>query len=144
MIRRPPRSTLSSSSAASDVYKRQSMEFVNGGTAAVLAICCTNPVDVVKTRLQLQGEGGAGSGRYRNVFQALWSIGRKEGVTGLQRGLGPACWWQFTNVSMRFGVYGVGKKHLEMDGNTATLTFTLTLTLSLACLLYTSPSPRDS
>src|SRR5674536_295886 len=30
MIRRPPRSTLSSSSAASDVYKRQSIDWVGG------------------------------------------------------------------------------------------------------------------
>eukprot|EP00658_Telonema_sp_P-2_P079730 TRINITY_DN7786_c0_g1_i4.p1 TRINITY_DN7786_c0_g1~~TRINITY_DN7786_c0_g1_i4.p1 ORF type:complete len:100 (-),score=34.46 TRINITY_DN7786_c0_g1_i4:445-744(-) len=32
MIRRPPRSTLSSSSAASDVYKRQTMHFTGGGS----------------------------------------------------------------------------------------------------------------
>ena len=31
MIRRPPRSTLSSSSAASDVYKRQAYVFLPGG-----------------------------------------------------------------------------------------------------------------
>ena len=34
MIRRPPRSTLSSSSAASDVYKRQLLYAINGGIDA--------------------------------------------------------------------------------------------------------------
>eukprot|EP00656_Telonema_subtile_P029470 TRINITY_DN32603_c0_g1_i2.p1 TRINITY_DN32603_c0_g1~~TRINITY_DN32603_c0_g1_i2.p1 ORF type:complete len:327 (+),score=70.09 TRINITY_DN32603_c0_g1_i2:59-1039(+) len=43
MIRRPPRSTLSSSSAASDVYKRQEY----GGTAAKMACpVLTNPTNV--------------------------------------------------------------------------------------------------
>src|SRR5674536_209126 len=35
MIRRPPRSTLSSSSAASDVYKRQLFRCVNGKTVII-------------------------------------------------------------------------------------------------------------
>ena len=35
MIRRPPRSTLDRSSAASDVYKRQDMGIVNAGQLAV-------------------------------------------------------------------------------------------------------------
>eukprot|EP00656_Telonema_subtile_P051168 TRINITY_DN6821_c0_g6_i1.p1 TRINITY_DN6821_c0_g6~~TRINITY_DN6821_c0_g6_i1.p1 ORF type:complete len:530 (+),score=122.10 TRINITY_DN6821_c0_g6_i1:78-1667(+) len=39
MIRRPPRSTLSSSSAASDVYKRQYQRRVRGRTAAVMLRC---------------------------------------------------------------------------------------------------------
>src|SRR5664279_5615312 len=36
MIRRPPRSTLSSSSAASDVYKRQLAPYTNGEVGPVL------------------------------------------------------------------------------------------------------------
>ena len=34
-------------------------EFLNAGTAAVCAIAITNPIDVVKTRMTLQGEVGA-------------------------------------------------------------------------------------
>src|SRR5664280_3196653 len=37
MIRRPPRSTLSSSSAASDVYKRQKQYFTNLGDIAIIS-----------------------------------------------------------------------------------------------------------
>eukprot|EP00658_Telonema_sp_P-2_P044744 TRINITY_DN32648_c0_g1_i1.p1 TRINITY_DN32648_c0_g1~~TRINITY_DN32648_c0_g1_i1.p1 ORF type:complete len:214 (-),score=26.62 TRINITY_DN32648_c0_g1_i1:23-664(-) len=44
MIRRPPRSTLSSSSAASDVYKRQSvvwvMDSVGCGLGMICGLCC--------------------------------------------------------------------------------------------------------
>lgn len=85
-------------------------EFLCAGTSAVFAICCTNPVDVVKTRMVLQGQMNQGASPYRGVGSALLQIGRAEGLRGLQRGLGPACFWQFSNVSVRFGVYGAAKQ----------------------------------
>ena len=83
-------------------------EFLIAGTAAVGAICVTNPIDVVKTRMTLQGEGGTLS-RFGNPISALFWIGRHEGIASLQRGLGPSCLWQFSNVSVRFGVYASAK-----------------------------------
>ena len=83
-------------------------EFLISGFAAVGSICFTNPIDVVKTRMTLQGHGGANP--YPNVFSALVHIGRTEGVAGLQRGLPASCLWQFSNVSVRFGVYGTAKR----------------------------------
>ena len=82
-------------------------DFLLSGTAAVLAITCTNPIDVVKTRLQLQGEPGYRGARYRGVWHAMRTIGAAEGLglQGLQRGLPPACALQFSNVAMRFGGY---------------------------------------
>lgn len=87
-------------------------EFVCAGSAAVLAICFTNPVDVVKTRLVLQGQLGQGATPYRGVIPSLFQIGRAEGWRGLQLGLPPACLWQFSNVSVRFGVYSIAKQRL--------------------------------
>src|SRR5664280_2199484 len=48
MIRRPPRSTLSSSSAASDVYKRQALDRSLGHKDAIegILVCCWQVVDV--------------------------------------------------------------------------------------------------
>jgi len=57
----------------------------------------------------LQGAAG-GSKPYPSVLSALWQIGRAEGVAGLQRGLYPGCFWQFSNVSVRFGVYASFKR----------------------------------
>jgi len=88
-------------------------EFVIAGLSAVGAICFTNPVDVVKTRMTLQAAGG--SSQYPNVLTALWRIGRDEGLTGLQRGLPASCLWQFSNVSVRFGVYGAAKQMTGVD-----------------------------
>ena len=86
-------------------------EFVVAGTSAVLAICFTNPVDVVKTRMQVQGPSGA----IRHPVQGLALVARTEGLRGLQRGLGPSCLWQFSNVSVRFGVYGAAKRYTGTD-----------------------------
>lgn len=74
-------------------------EFVLGGMSAIAAISCMHPVDVVKTRLQFQGERGAigstGGKQYRGVFSSLLSIGRHEGLQGLYRGIIPAYGLQF-------------------------------------------------
>ena len=49
MIRRPPRSTLSSSSAASDVYKRQTLKHLGVRTFITTAgLTSTTPLDSVK------------------------------------------------------------------------------------------------
>ena len=88
-------------------------EFLCAGTSAVLAICVTNPVDVVKTRMVVQGQLGQGASPYTSVPSALVQIGRAEGLRGLQRGLGPSCLWQFSNVSVRFGVYGYAKRRIS-------------------------------
>jgi solute carrier family 25 protein 34/35 len=80
-------------------------EFFIAGFAAVGSICFTNPIDVVKTRMTLQGPIGP----IRNPLQGLVHVGKTEGLYGLQRGLPASCLWQFSNVSVRFGVYGVAK-----------------------------------
>jgi len=85
-------------------------EFIVAGLSAVGAICFTNPIDVVKTRMTLQGQGTPGAKQpYPNVFGALITIGRNEGLAGLQRGLAASCLWQLSNVSVRFGVYSYAK-----------------------------------
>ena len=72
-------------------------EFLVAGTSAVGAICITNPIDVVKTRMTLQGEAG-GATKFRDPISALLQIGRSEGIAGLQRGLGPSCLWHYSNA----------------------------------------------
>jgi len=69
--------------------------------------------------MQLQGELGAKPTIYRHTFDAIWKIGAAEGIPGLQRGLPAACLWQFSNVSMRFGVYGAAKTFLDMKSETS-------------------------
>ena len=84
------------------------MEFLVGGVAASAASFFTNPLEVVKTRLQLQGELKARGNYaviYRNVFHAFVAIGRVDGVFALQKGLVPAIWYQFIMNGARLGAY---------------------------------------
>lgn len=52
----------------------------------------SNPAEVAKTRLQLQGElvKGGGTKVYNNAFDVFAKTWRNEGIRGMQRGLGPA------------------------------------------------------
>lgn len=92
------------------------MEFLVGGVAASAASFFTNPLEVVKTRLQLQGElkaRGHYAVHYRNVFHAFFAIGRVDGILALQKGLVPAVWYQFIMNGARLGAYQwMANKHL--------------------------------
>lgn len=85
--------------------------FILGGIAACIAVCdrivrlrqaaelsktsqvtISNPAEVIKTRLQLQGElAKEGAIRvYQHAPDAFVKTWKNEGIKGLQRGLGPA------------------------------------------------------
>jgi solute carrier family 25, member 34/35 len=81
--------------------------FVAGAVAACGAVTFTNPWEVVKTRLQLQGElqAHATNKQYGNALSAFAKIFRVEGITGLQRGLFPAYVYQIFLNGFRLGMY---------------------------------------
>ncbi|CAG9815639.1 unnamed protein product [Phaedon cochleariae] len=84
------------------------MEFLTGGVAAMGAVCFTNPLEVVKTRMQLQGElkaRGEHAIHYRNVFHAGFSIVKNEGTFALQKGLAPALGTQLFLNGARLGIF---------------------------------------
>ncbi|XP_078234406.1 solute carrier family 25 member 35 isoform X2 [Pogona vitticeps] len=86
------------------------MDFILSGVAACGACLFTNPLEVVKTRMQLQGElrqPGTYTRHYRNVFHAFYTIGRVDGLAALQRGLLPALFYQFGFNGLRLGLYGM-------------------------------------
>ncbi|CAG0884672.1 unnamed protein product [Cyprideis torosa] len=71
-------------------------EFVLGGIAAAGACLFTNPIDVMKTRIQLQGELTRGQKKhYRNMFHGFYVLVKEEGFLAMQKGLVPAMWYQF-------------------------------------------------
>ncbi|XP_032870564.1 solute carrier family 25 member 35-like [Amblyraja radiata] len=95
------------------------MDFLLGGAAASAACIFTNPLEVVKTRMQLQGElkgRGSYTVHYRNVFHAALTICRTDGVLALQRGLLPGLLYQFWMNGIRLGSYSL----LEAAGYTRT------------------------
>ena len=84
------------------------MEFVLGGVAACGAGFFTNPLEVAKTRMQLQGElkaRGKYAVHYKNVVHAFYTIARVDGLVALQSGLVPALWYQLFMNGCRLGAY---------------------------------------
>lgn len=88
-----------------------------GGIASSLAEVVTLPVDVLKTRLQLQGQMGAAA-EYKGSIDAVVQIVRTEGVGALWKGLSPAVLRQMTYGSMRYGLYTPIKKALGVKEGT--------------------------
>ena len=84
------------------------MDFLLGGLGGCGAGFCTNPLEVVKTRMQLQGElkaRGKYTVHYKNSFHAFYIIGKYDGILALQKGLVPALWYQFFMNGCRLGAY---------------------------------------
>lgn len=84
------------------------LDFALGALACCAACMFTNPLEVVKTRLQLQGElcaRGSYQRHYRGVLQALWVVGRTDGLRGLQKGLSAGLIYQGVMNGVRLGSY---------------------------------------
>ncbi|KAG5284610.1 hypothetical protein AALO_G00028570 [Alosa alosa] len=97
------------------------MDFVLSGMAACGACLFTNPLEVVKTRMQLQGElksRGTYQVYYRNVFHAFYTIGKVDGLAGLQKGLVPGLIYQFFMNGVRLGSYAIIESagYIQTDG----------------------------
>lgn len=82
--------------------------FIAGGLAACGAVTFTNPIELVKTRMQLQGELSKNANVkkiYKNPFQALSLIYKNEGIKGIQKGLVCAYIYQLGLNGCRLGLY---------------------------------------
>jgi len=87
-----------------------SEECLLGAVSTSMACIFTNPLEVVKTRLQLQGElqsRGHYTIHYRGVLHAFYAIAEADGVPALQRGLIPALLYQVFLNGPRLGAYQV-------------------------------------
>lgn len=90
------------------------MDFALGGLAAVCAGFFTNPLEVLKIRMQLQGElqaRGHHAVHYRNIFHAAVVVARTDGIIALQNGLVPALWTQLFLNGLRLGTYQFADSH---------------------------------
>ncbi|XP_065934327.1 solute carrier family 25 member 35 [Magallana gigas] len=86
------------------------VEFFLAGLAGCGACLFTNPLEVVKIRMQLQGElkaRGQATIVYRNALHGLYTIAKSEGLTGIQKGLVPGLWYQMTMNGLRLGTFQI-------------------------------------
>lgn len=94
-----------------------STDFASGTSAGLLTAFVTNPIWVVKVRLQLQQRAtwgakhttgravqGVGGPLYTGFLHGLYCIARDEGLRGLYRGLGPSL-WLVSHGAIQFTLY---------------------------------------
>ncbi|XP_058791649.1 solute carrier family 25 member 35-like isoform X2 [Phymastichus coffea] len=89
------------------------LEFAIGGLAGVGTALLTNPADMLKTRLQLQGElaaPGTYEKAYTSTFQAARTIVMREGIMTLQAGIMPVIGLQVIINGARLGSYFFAKR----------------------------------
>lgn len=86
--------------------KNNVVRLIFGGISCMTAATCTNPADVVKVRLQIQGEKGMALNQaYNNIFRAGYVILQNEGIRGLYKGI-TASWLREGSYSaIRLGLY---------------------------------------
>ncbi|KAK3105327.1 hypothetical protein FSP39_022784 [Pinctada imbricata] len=81
-----------------------SIKFLFGGSAGMAATLFVQPLDLVKNRMQLSGEGGK-SRQYKTSFHALTSVIRNEGIFAVYNGLSAGLLRQATYTTTRMGIY---------------------------------------
>lgn len=91
------------------IYK----EFVYGGLAGMAAAVATHPADLVKVRMQLDGEMSKSTTTARQgVLQTGINVFKSDGVLGLYKGLSASLLRQCTYTTTRFGLYNYLKDKL--------------------------------
>ncbi|BFZ64586.1 Pyrimidine nucleotide transporter, mitochondrial [Saitoella coloradoensis] len=84
-------------------------------TAGITTSTCTNPIWLIKTRLQLDKQkastGGAASRQYKNSLDCFMQTVRNEGVRGLYRGLS-ASYLGVAESSLQWVVYEELKRRI--------------------------------
>ncbi|PNF23877.1 Mitochondrial 2-oxoglutarate/malate carrier protein [Cryptotermes secundus] len=68
------------------------------------ATCVVQPLDLVKNRMQLSGEGGKAR-EYKTSFHAIQGIIKKEGIVAMYTGLSAGLLRQATYTTTRLGIY---------------------------------------
>eukprot|EP00741_Cyanophora_paradoxa_P019171 tig00021123_g18510.t1 len=87
--------------------------YVLGGSSGMFATCIIQPVDLVKVRLQLAGEGvkGPKAGAVATVLTVL----REDGMLSFYRGLGAALLRQATYTTARLGLFNSARDKVQEE-----------------------------
>ncbi|KAK2181338.1 hypothetical protein NP493_403g05002 [Ridgeia piscesae] len=104
--------------SASDTKPAASMpkyvKFLLGGSAGMAATLFVQPLDLVKNRMQLSGEGTKAK-EHKTSFHVIRSILKNEGFIGMYSGLSAGLLRQATYTTTRLGVYTILFEHFSKD-----------------------------
>eukprot|EP00931_Biecheleriopsis_adriatica_P031101 TRINITY_DN18267_c0_g1_i1.p1 TRINITY_DN18267_c0_g1~~TRINITY_DN18267_c0_g1_i1.p1 ORF type:complete len:310 (+),score=50.20 TRINITY_DN18267_c0_g1_i1:98-1027(+) len=81
------------------------------GVSNAIAATCTNPVDVVKVRMQLAGVASLSGSTAEGVLGTAKTVLRQEGIAGLYLGLRPSVLRELSYSGTRMGLYEPVREH---------------------------------
>ncbi|KAL4419421.1 hypothetical protein ABPG77_006348 [Micractinium sp. CCAP 211/92] len=115
---------------------------VAGGIAGAITATVVCPLDVLKTRLQVQGKAGAAM--YKGVGGGLSKIMREEGMRGLYRGLTPTLVALLPNWAVYFTAYerlktAIGSRVAPQWSSSAAVHMAAAAGAGAATMLITNP-----
>jgi len=93
------------------------LNLASGGSAGFCEICIMHPLDVVKTRLQLQKSGGnpADPRYYTSIVDCFRKTAANEGVTALYKGVLPPVLAETPKRALKFLMFNVYKDAIGTD-----------------------------
>eukprot|EP00286_Rhodomonas_abbreviata_P029553 CAMPEP_0181308220 /NCGR_PEP_ID=MMETSP1101-20121128/11336_1 /TAXON_ID=46948 /ORGANISM="Rhodomonas abbreviata, Strain Caron Lab Isolate" /LENGTH=260 /DNA_ID=CAMNT_0023414567 /DNA_START=316 /DNA_END=1098 /DNA_ORIENTATION=+ len=95
--------------------------FVQGAVGASMGAAASHPLDLLKVRMQIQGEAAAAATSAANApKQGMLAISKTivgtQGISGLYAGLSASLARQVVYSGTRFGVYDILKRSMEKQG----------------------------
>uniref|UniRef100_A0AC35F757 Mitochondrial 2-oxodicarboxylate carrier n=1 Tax=Panagrolaimus sp. PS1159 TaxID=55785 RepID=A0AC35F757_9BILA len=90
--------------------KEGSRQIVAGGSAGLVEICLMHPLDLIKTRLQIQG------GNYKGLTDCFNQTLKNEGVLGFYKGILPPILAETPKRATKFFTFEQYKKAFAIDG----------------------------
>lgn len=92
---------------------RAGMQIVAGGTAGFVEICLMHPLDIAKTRLQMQSSANpivSGANHYRGVLDCFGKMYKQEGLQSYYKGILPPILVETPKTAVRFFTFEQSKR----------------------------------
>ncbi|KAJ3288195.1 hypothetical protein HDU79_005024 [Rhizoclosmatium sp. JEL0117] len=114
-----PTASVSSKTSTSPTLWAIAQPFVFGGVSGMAATTIIQPIDMVKVRIQLAGEGAKGKGA--SAFAVASSLIRSHGIAAFYTGLSAGLLRQATYTTARMGIFNSLIEYIQKDGAKASL-----------------------
>ncbi|XP_058057204.1 mitochondrial 2-oxodicarboxylate carrier [Anopheles bellator] len=113
-----------------EFLRQAAMQVGAGGSAGFVEVCIMHPLDLVKTRLQLQARPAAGlpasTTYYNGVFDCIRKMAQSEGVLSLYKGILPPVLVETPKRAVKFLTFEQYKRFFLFGSDKPTpLTFSL-------------------
>jgi len=111
--------------------------------SAFVAELVTYPLDLTKTRLQIQGEGGGVGSVYRGMVSTALGVAREEGLRALWLGVTPGLGRHVIYSGVRMSLYDIGRNKVRQSGTEMNLFHRAILGMSSGAFAQFVASPAD-